>query len=90
MRATVNGPDPSRARRLNDKQPRGGPVVYWMSRDQRARDNWALLFASGLAAERRSPLLVSFCLVPSFPGANLRHYEFMLGTGRGSSPGRWM
>ena len=22
-----------------------GPVVYWMSRDQRAADNWALLHA---------------------------------------------
>ena len=21
----------------------GGPVVYWMSRDQRVQDNWALL-----------------------------------------------
>ncbi|MDH4258345.1 MAG: deoxyribodipyrimidine photo-lyase, partial [Candidatus Aminicenantes bacterium] len=35
-----------RVRRLNEIDTRGqGPVVYWMSRDQRAEDNWALLSA---------------------------------------------
>ncbi len=55
-----------------------GPVVYWMSRDQRAEDNWALLFAQQLAVERGEPLIVVFCLVPSFLNATLRHYDFML------------
>jgi deoxyribodipyrimidine photo-lyase len=49
-----------------------------MSRDQRARDNWALLFAQSLALRRREPLVVAFCLAPSFPQAALRHYDFML------------
>ncbi|MEA5115435.1 MAG: deoxyribodipyrimidine photo-lyase [Geobacteraceae bacterium] len=55
-----------------------GPVVYWMSRDQRADDNWALLHAQELALERKAPLGVVFCLVPQYLGATIRHYGFML------------
>ncbi|PTN35985.1 deoxyribodipyrimidine photo-lyase [Desulfonatronum sp. SC1] len=55
-----------------------GPVVYWMSRDQRVRDNWALLFAAELALERDVPLAVVFCLAPAFPGATIRQYGFLL------------
>jgi deoxyribodipyrimidine photo-lyase len=55
-----------------------GPVVYWMSRDQRARDNWALLFARETALDAGRPVIVAFCLAPSFLGATLRQYDFML------------
>jgi deoxyribodipyrimidine photo-lyase len=55
-----------------------GPVVYWMSRDQRVQDNWALIFSQGKALEQKAPLLVVFCLTPVFLGATLRHYAFML------------
>jgi len=55
-----------------------GPVVYWMGRDQRTRDNWALLHAQELALQKRSPLIVVFCLVPEFLGATIRQYSFML------------
>jgi len=55
-----------------------GPVAYWMSRDQRVNDNWALLFAQSLAIEQRLPLCVIFCLAPQFLNATLRHYDFML------------
>jgi len=55
-----------------------GPVVYWMSRDQRAADNWALLHAQEEALARQSPLAVVFSLAPSFLGATLRQYAFML------------
>ncbi len=67
-----------RARVLREGRERRGPVAYWMSRDQRAHDNWALLYAQQLAQERRVPLLVVFCLVPEFLGAAWRHYAFML------------
>ncbi|MFW6113110.1 MAG: deoxyribodipyrimidine photo-lyase [Thermodesulfobacteriota bacterium] len=67
-----------RARVLSEGRERRGPVAYWMSRDQRAHDNWALLYAQQLARERRVPLLVVFCLVPEFLGAAWRHYAFML------------
>ncbi len=55
-----------------------GPVIYWMSREQRVRDNWALLYAQEIAFERKAPLAVAFCLVPQFLGATMRHYGFML------------
>ena len=55
-----------------------GPVIYWMSRDQRAQDNWALLHAQDLARAKGTPLAVVFCLAPSFLGATLRQYGFML------------
>lgn len=61
------------------KSPVSGPVVYWMSRDQRAEDNWALLYAQQQALVRGQPLLVVFCLVPEFLTATLRQYGFMLG-----------
>jgi deoxyribodipyrimidine photo-lyase len=57
---------------------RKGPVIYWMSRDQRAQDNWALLFAQELALERKEPLGVLFCLAPHFLNATARQYDFML------------
>jgi deoxyribodipyrimidine photo-lyase len=42
------------------------------------RDNWALLYARELARKANSPLCVAFCIVPSFSGATLRQYGFML------------
>ena len=55
-----------------------GPVVYWMSRDQRMRDNWALLYAQRMAIQSEAPLAVVFCLAPRFLDASLRPYAFML------------
>jgi deoxyribodipyrimidine photo-lyase len=49
-----------------------------MSRDQRVRDNWALLHAQDLARQAGVSLAVVFCLSPSFLGATLRQYGFML------------
>jgi deoxyribodipyrimidine photo-lyase len=60
-----------------DVNPKG-PVVYWMSRDQRYADNWALLFAIERANSLNKPLLVVFALTNSCPGSNARHYSFML------------
>jgi len=57
---------------------RKGPVIYWMSRDQRTADNHALLHAQKLALETASPLIIVFCLAPSFGGATGLHYQFML------------
>ena len=54
------------------------PVIYWMSRDQRVHDNWALLFAQQLALEKKLPLAVVFNLVPHFLEATIRQYGFML------------
>ena len=67
-----------RVRILQEGQIRKGPVVYWMSRDQRTRDNWALLYAQELALQKQTSLCVIFCLVPSFLNAAIRQYAFML------------
>ena len=67
-----------RARLIRNRTTKSGPVIYWMSRDQRVLDNWALIFAYHIAKEKRQNLIVIFTLAPSFPTANLRHYDFML------------
>lgn len=78
METRVNNKGLKRSRPLNTIPPGEGTVVYWMSRDQRAEDNWALLEAQSLALSRRSPLRVVFCLTPAFNEAPLRAYRFML------------
>ena len=67
-----------RVRMLQDGVSKQGPVVYWMSRDQRVHENWALLFAQQLALRERVPLIAVFCLVSDFLYATIRHYGFML------------
>jgi deoxyribodipyrimidine photo-lyase len=68
-----------RVRILKDGKIGDGPIVYWMSRDQRVGDNWALLYSQELALKLKRPLGVVFCLVPQFLGATIRQYGFMLG-----------
>ena len=68
----------SRTAIIREGQPHTGPVVYWMSRDQRVADNWALIEAQALATESDSPLVVVFCLVDRFLGAGEMHFRFML------------
>lgn len=70
--------DTSRIENANAKEIGNGPIVYWMSRDQRVRDNWALLYAQELAVAQKVPMAVVFCLSPEFLGATTRQYEFML------------
>ena len=67
-----------RARLLKAGIQKTGPVVYWMSRDQRANDNWALLYAQSLAIETKEPLIVVFSLVNRFLGATIRQFDFLL------------
>lgn len=55
-----------------------GHVIYWMSRDQRTHDNWALLYACALAREHRTAVEVAFCLTDHFSGSGLRQFTFML------------
>ncbi|PKA60033.1 Deoxyribodipyrimidine photo-lyase [Apostasia shenzhenica] len=56
----------------------GGPVVYWMFRDQRSRDNWALIHAVRLANQSSAPVAVAFNLFHRFLGAHARQLGFML------------
>lgn len=65
-----------RARLLKDVPYPGGPIVYWMNRDQRTADNWALLFAQAWAREQDVPLLVVHNLVPNFLQGGARQWSF--------------
>ena len=70
---------PKRVRTLK-KAPQGssGPVLYWMSREQRVEDNWALLYAVEQAREQSAQVAVVFNLVPEFMNAGARQFVFML------------
>ncbi|MBW1917304.1 MAG: deoxyribodipyrimidine photo-lyase [Deltaproteobacteria bacterium] len=70
--------NPRPARVLNSAEIKSGPVIYWMRRDQRVHDNWALLFSQEQALKQGAPLLVVFCLVPRFLNAALKQYSFMI------------
>ena len=68
-----------RIRNRNDNavDPKG-PVVYWMQRDQRVVDNWALYYTYQQARERQVPIIIVFNLVPRFGNATHRHFDFMI------------
>lgn len=70
----------TRVRTLHQIEAAGihGPVVYWMSRDQRVRDNWALVYSAELAKKHDQPLVVVFCLRKKFAHATERMADFML------------
>lgn len=70
--------NPKRVRILKEEKTQNGQIVYWMSRDQRVADNWALIYAYQQAKLSNSKLTILFTLSPSFIGANLRQYDFML------------
>ena len=67
-----------RIRVIKKSPEKAGAIIYWMSRDQRVHDNWALIFAQNLALEKQSPLIVVFCLNSNFLGATERQFGFML------------
>jgi len=75
----VNDIAPERIRSLNEKPIGNGPVVYWMNRDLRLEDNWALLTAYSWAVENKQPLAVVFNLNDKSGGPiTLRQADFML------------
>nr|WP_243312151.1 deoxyribodipyrimidine photo-lyase [Fundidesulfovibrio agrisoli] len=55
-----------------------GPVLHWMHRDHRLRDNWSLLHAWELARGLGAPLVSAHCLDPAYPGAEAAHFRFLL------------
>ena len=67
-----------RSRVLHKGKQIKGPILYWMSRDQRVSENWALKYSQDIALQYKEPLIVCFCLQPSFLGATLRQYDFMM------------
>ena len=62
----------------NNTDSEGDCVVYSMSRDQRIRDNHALLLAQHSAIESKVPLIVVFNLYEKTGVRAQEHYEFMV------------
>ncbi|MBC7248153.1 MAG: deoxyribodipyrimidine photo-lyase [Actinobacteria bacterium] len=56
----------------------GRYVLYWMQASQRAEYNHALEYAVEMADQLHLPLVVFFGITGRYPGANRRHYPFML------------
>jgi len=68
-----------RITKLNDRELRAGDyILYWMQSSVRAQYNHALEHAVNIANRQGKPLLACFGLTEGFPGANLRHYRFLL------------
>lgn len=53
-------------------------VAYWMFRDQRVDDNYALICAQKFALQHKCPLYVTFYLMSHYSVAGIRQYDFML------------
>mmetsp|Transcript_25906 Transcript_25906/g.60703 ORF Transcript_25906/g.60703 Transcript_25906/m.60703 type:complete len:655 (-) Transcript_25906:76-2040(-) len=79
--------DPARVCHIARPRESGAPaafdrtaraVVYWMSRSVRADANFALEYACARAEVANLPLLVLFAVCDGYPGANARHYSFLL------------
>lgn len=62
----------------NTPDDTGKCVLYIMSRDQRVRDNHALLAAQAEALEHKLPLVVMFNVLPSTGFRRREHYQFMI------------
>ncbi len=67
-----------RSRVIQEGRRGDGPVVYWMSREQRVADNWALLWAQQEALSREKGLQVIYCYDPAHCCPALRHALFAL------------
>ncbi len=67
-----------RGRRLAERPFQGGPIVYWMNRDQRVHDNWALLAAHEWAKKEGVAFAVAHNLLPGFLGGGERQWRFKL------------
>ena len=70
--------DIRRSKKLNAINYSGGNVVYWMQRDRRFHNNWALIHAQNIAIKYKVPLTVFYSLNGNFANANPRQYGFLL------------
>lgn len=70
--------DPRRIRTIQKGAYNGGPVLYWMNRDMRIHDNWALLYALELAAQYNERIIVFYNLHIGFLGGGQRQAQFKL------------
>lgn len=74
----VEAVDERRVRIIRDGEVGAGPVLYWMNRDQRVQDNWALLYAQAQARDRSQPFGVLLTPYRARVGDNSRQAAFLL------------
>ena len=70
--------DTRRIKKLNNLEYSNGGVVYWMQRDRRSNNNWALVHAQNIAIRLKAPLTVFYSLNGNFNDGNNRQYGFLL------------
>ena len=70
--------DTRRIKKLNNFKYSCGGVVYWMQRDRRSNNNWALIHAQNIAIKLKVSLTVFYSLNGNFSDANNRQYGFLL------------
>lgn len=67
-----------RIRKLNNLEYASGPIVYWMNRDMRIHDNWALVYAQEEARLRGTYVIIIYNLVVDFLGGGRRQFQFKI------------
>jgi len=66
-----------RLRKLNQKDLGDGPVLYWMDRERRAHDNWAMICAQLSALKHEQGLIVAYAVPKTFLESAWRQHHFM-------------
>ena len=67
-----------RVKNLNEGIDSHGSIVYWMNRDQRVKDNYALLYSQKLAKENKTQLEVFFHFPQNNPQLNRYQINFLI------------
>ena len=70
--------DSRRIQKQNKYSYQSGAILYWMNRDMRIQDNWALLNAQERALVEKTELVVCYNLDPEFLGGTLRQLDFKI------------
>ena len=70
--------DPRRTRTLSHHPYQKGAIAYWMNREMRLKDNWALLAAQDWAIREQVALKIAYNLDPGFLGGGRRQFTFKL------------
>lgn len=68
--------DPRRIHRMKEGVPGRGPVVYWMNREMRLHDNWALGHAITRANADGRGVVIVYNLLEDFLGGGKRQLAF--------------
>ena len=72
--------DIRRTQKQNNYQYASGPILYWMNRDMRLQDNWALLHAYQIAVKYKTEVIICYNLDPQFLGGTYRQLDFKIGS----------